>query len=771
MTRWARRGRVWAMTTASPSAQSVNNRTAIRTCPLCEATCGLEITVGPGEQVVRIRGDRDDVFSHGFICPKGSTLKQLHEDPDRLRRPLVKKNGVHVEVSWDEAWEAVAAGLSGVIDRHGRDALAVYGGNPGAHNLGSMLYNSVVYRSMGSHNKFSASTVDQIPKHVAGGYMFGTAQSIPVPDLDHTDYLVLLGANPYESNGSLCTAPDFPGRIEAIRARGGKVVTIDPRRTKTADNSDQWIDVKPGTDGLLLAAMVNVLFTENLAKPEPRLAAITDGIEELRAATAALTPESVEKATGVAAATIRTLAREIAAAPTAAVYGRIGVNAVEFGTLNAWLIDAINLLTGNLDRRGGAMFTMPATGSATTRGQGGRGKGFSIGRGHSRVSNKPEAMGEYPVAILAEEITTPGEGQVRGFICLSGNPVVSTPHSHQLDAALASLEFMVSVDIYLNETSRHADVILPAPSALQKEHYDVGLYTYAVRNVANFSGRVFPLEDGQPDEWEILVRLGAVLQGLPADTDPQVIDDAMLRQSIGAAVATTGSPVHGRDAEEIFDLLSADGRTGPARQIDLMLQTGPYGAGFGANPDGLSLQKLLDNPHGVDLGPLEPRLPEALRTPTGRIDIAPGLFLGEMDRLARKKAEMESAGMLLVGRRDLKSNNSWMHNIRVLTKGSLSCTLHVHPDDAAGLGVSTGSVVRVTSRVGSVDVTAEVTDSVRRGVVSLPHGWGHNVPGTRMAVAAEKAGVNSNILTDDRMLDPLSGNASLNAIPVTLQAV
>ncbi|MFM8793532.1 MAG: molybdopterin-dependent oxidoreductase [Acidimicrobiales bacterium] len=759
------------MTTASPTTSTGANRTAIRTCPLCEATCGLEITVGPGEQVVRIRGDRDDVFSHGFICPKGSTLKQLHEDPDRLRRPLVRKNGVHVEVSWDEAWEAVAAGLSGVIDRHGRDALAVYGGNPGAHNLGSMLYNSVVYRSMGSHNKFSASTVDQIPKHVAGGYMFGTAQSIPVPDLDHTDYLVLLGANPYESNGSLCTAPDFPGRIEAIRARGGKVVTIDPRRTKTADNSDQWIDVKPGTDGLLLAAVINVLFAENLVKPEPRLASITDGIDELRAATAALTPESVETATGVAAATIRTLAREIAAAPTAAVYGRIGVNAVEFGTLNAWLIDSINLLTGNLDRRGGAMFTMPATGSATTRGQAGRGKGFSIGRGHSRVSRKPEAMGEYPVAILAEEITTPGEGQVRGFICLSGNPVVSTPHSRQLDAALESLEFMVSVDIYLNETSRHADVVLPAPSALQKEHYDVGLYAYAVRNVANFSERVFPLEDGQPDEWEILVRLGAILQGLPADTDPQVIDDAMLRQSIGAAVATTGSPVHGRDADEIFDLLSVDGRVGPARQIDLMLQTGPYGAGFGANPGGLSLQKLLDNPHGVDLGPLEPRLPEALRTPTGRIDIAPSLFLGEMNRLAEKKADMESAGMLLVGRRDLKSNNSWMHNIRVLTKGALSCTLHVHPDDAAGLGVSTGSVVRVTSRVGSVDVTAEVTDSVRRGVVSLPHGWGHNVPGTRMAVAAEKAGVNSNILTDDRTLDPLSGNASLNAIPVTLQAV
>jgi anaerobic selenocysteine-containing dehydrogenase len=388
---------------------STANRTVYRTCPLCEATCGLEITVGPGEQVVRIRGDRDDVFSHGFICPKGSTLKQLHEDPDRLRRPLVRRNGEHVEVSWEEAWDAVAAGLGRVIERHGRGALAVYGGNPGAHNLGSMLYNSVVYRSMGSHNKFSASTVDQIPKHVAGGYMFGTPQSIPVPDIDHTDYLVLLGANPYESNGSLCTAPDFPGRIQGVRARGGKVVTIDPRRTKTADNSDQWIAVKPGTDGLLLAAVLNVLFTEGLARPEARLAQITDGIDDLRAAVGPHTPESVEPATGVSASVIRTLAREIAAAPTAAVYGRIGVNAVEFGTLNAWLIDAINMVTGNLDRRGGAMFTTPATGSATTRGQAGKGKGFSIGRGHSRVSKKPEAMGEYPVAILAEEITTPGE--------------------------------------------------------------------------------------------------------------------------------------------------------------------------------------------------------------------------------------------------------------------------------------------------------------------------------------------------------------------------
>ena len=430
-----------------------------------------------------------------------------------------------------------------------------------------------------------------------------------------------------------------------------------------------------------------------------------------------------------------------------------------------------NVISGNIDRRGGAMFTMPAVGGSTTRGQGGKGKGFSIGRGHSRVSRKPEAMGEYPVAILAEEITTQGEGQVRGFICLSGNPVLSTPHSKQLDAALGELDFMVSVDIYLNETSRHADVILPPPSALQKEHYDVSLYTFAIRNVANYSDRVLELPADQPDEWQILAKLGGILQGLGADVSAEDIDDAILRQSIGAAVATTGSPVHGRDADEIYDMLNADGRSGPARQLDLMLQTGPYGAGFGANPDGLSLQKLVDNPHGVDLGPLEPRLPEALRTPSGMIELAPQMFLDELRRLADKKAEMESDGLLLVGRRELKSNNSWMHNMKVLTKGSLSCTLHVPPDDAARLGISHGTSARVTSRVGSVDVPVEVTDAVRPGVVSLPHGWGHNVPGTKMAVAAEKAGVNSNILTDDKVLDPLSGNAALNAIPVTVVPV
>jgi len=747
------------------------NRTVFRTCPLCEATCGLEISVNPQEQVVRIRGDQKDVFSHGFICPKGSTLKQLHEDPDRLRKPLVKRDGKHVEVSWEEAWQVVNEGLMGVIERHGRGALSAYLGNPNAHNLGPQLFSAVMLRSMGSRNVFSASTVDQVPKHVAGGLMFGTPQSIPVPDVDHTDYLMMLGANPYASNGSLCTSPDFPGRIQAIRARGGKVVVVDPRRTKTAEESDEWISIRPGTDGLFLAAMVNVMFAENLVSIEPRIASLLNGVDELRDAVAAFTPAAVQEVTGVSAETTARLARELCGAPTAAVYGRIGVNTVEFGTTNAWLIDAINVLTGNIDSRGGAMFTTPGTGSSTTRGAAGKGKGFAMGRGHSRVSNKPEVLGEYPVAVLAEEITTPGENQVRALITVAGNPVLSTPHSNQLDAALAELEFMVSIDIYLNETTRHADVILPPPSALEKDHYDVGLYIYAVRNIANYSVPVLQKDDASPEEHEILLKLAGILQGLGPDNDPLALEEQTIYAMVTGAVSNSGSNIHGRDADEILNMLSAGGRRGTARNLDFALQTGPYGAAFGANPGGLSLDVLLANPHGVDLGALEPKMPEMLRTLSGRIELSPEVFINDLQRLKESMVDVDLDQMLLVGRRDLKSNNSWMHNIKVLTKGSLSCTAHIHPNDAARIGAVTGTALRIASRVGEVQVPAEVTDSVRPGVVSLPHGWGHSVPGTKMSVAGEKAGVNSNILTDDQVLDPLSGNAVLSAIPVTVEVV
>jgi anaerobic selenocysteine-containing dehydrogenase len=519
-----------------------------------------------------------------------------------------------------------------------------------------------------------------------------------------------------------------------------------------------------------MSALLHVMFAEGIAKIEPRIASLANGIEELKAAVAPFSPSAVTALTGVPEEDIVRIARELCAAPTAAVYGRIGVNTVSFGTTNAWLVNVLNIVTGNFDKRGGAMLTTPLAGSATTRGTAGKGKGFATGRGHSRVSKKPEVLGEYPVAVLGEEMLTPGENQIRAAITVGGNPVMSTPHSAQLDTAFAGLEFMVSVDIYLNETTRHADVILPSPSALEKDHYDLGLYTYAVRNVGNYSQPVLKKNDDQPDEWEILVKLGGILQGLGADCDVAAIDDNIIAAAVTSAVANSSSPISGRDADEILALLSKDGRRGTARMLDFMLQVGPYGAAFGTNANGISLDVMLANPHGVDMGPLEPRFPEALRTPSGRIEVSPPQLMEDMKRLYASLSSPQS-DMVLVGRRELKSNNSWMHNIKVLTKGSLSCTAHVHPHDAQRFGLSNGSTVRITSRVGSIDVPVEITDAVRQGVVSVPHGWGHGVPGTRMGVAAEKAGVNSNILTDDKEIDPLSGNAVLNAIPVTLVAV
>jgi len=745
-------------------------RTVSRTCPLCEATCGLEITLKPdgkgGEEVQRIRGDMDDVFSRGFICPKGSTLKQLHEDPDRLRTPMIRRDGQHVEATWAEAWDAVEAGLQGVIERTGRSSLGVYVGNAGAHSLSSMMFTRSLLTGLGTRNRFSASTVDQMPRHVAAGHVFGTGVSVPVPDLDRTDHLMILGGNPYASNGSMCTAPDFPGRIEAIRERGGRVVVVDPRRSRTAEEADEWVSIRPGSDALLLAAMANVLVVDGLADPGTHVTEHLNGLVEFSAAIQPFTPESVAKATGIEAVTIRRLAHDLAAASTSTVYGRIGTSTTEFGSTATWLIDALNILTGNLDRPGGAMFALPVAGGATTRGKPGSGRGFTVGRGTSRVSGYPEVMGEYPVAALAEEITTPGDGQIRAMITLGGNPLRSNPNTALLEDAFSQLDFMVSIDLYLNETTKHADVILPVPSQLQRSHYDLLLLQFAVRNVANYSPPVLPLDADQPDEWEVISKLTAIAHGQGVDADPAVVDEQSIEHLVRSAVQDANGPVFGRDVDELLTELNASGRSGPDRMLDFMLRTGPYGDAFGDDPDGTSLDDLLERPHGRDFGALEPRLPEILRTPSGKIELAAEVFIADLDRLAAAQTDLEQRGMVLVGRRDLRSNNSWMHNIKVLVKGRARCTLQVHPDDADTLGLTDGGAAQITSRVGQVTAPVEVTDSIRPGVVSLPHGWGHGDPGTKMRVAAEHAGVNSNLLTDHEAFDPLSGTSVLNGIPV-----
>jgi anaerobic selenocysteine-containing dehydrogenase len=595
--------------------------------------------------------------------------------------------------------------------------------------------------------------------------------SVPVPDLDRTDLLVIFGANPMASNGSLCTAPDFPGRLARLRDRGGRFVVVDPRRTRTAEEADDWLAIRPGTDALALMAIVNVLFADGLADPGTHVGEHVAGVDELRAASAPFTPEAVAGATGLDAGVLRRLARDLASAPSAAVYGRIGTTTTEFGSVASWLVDAVNVLTGNLDRPGGAMFTRPAAGGPTTRGEPGRGSGFRPGRRRTRVRGLADVMGELPVATLAEEITTDGDGQLRALVTVAGNPVLSTPNSDALDAALAELDFMVSVDIYLNETTRHADVILPAPSPLQHSHYDVLLLQFAVRNVANYSPPVLPLDPDQPDEWEIVAKLALIAQGAGAAADAAVVDELAVASVVRAAVADPSSPAHEMDADQALAELAASGRRGPDRLLDAMLRTGPYGDGFGSRPGGLTLDELLDHPHGLDFGPLEPRLPEMLRTPSGKVELAPPELIADVERLRVRLERPADDGMLLVGRRHLRSNNSWMHNLEVLVKGRARCTLQVHPDDADRLGLRAGASATVSSRVGTVVAPVEVTDGIRPGVVSLPHGWGHGLAGTRQRVAGERRGVNANVLTDHEALDPLSGTSVLNGIPVSVAPV
>jgi anaerobic selenocysteine-containing dehydrogenase len=746
-----------------PTPESATG-TVYRTCPLCEATCGLELHLR-GREVTLVRGDRDDVFSHGYLCPKGTAIKALESDPDRIRAPQLRRGDTWTAIGWDDAFAEVERGLTRVIDSHGRDAVALYIGNPNAHNLSGLVYNRVLIQALGSSNVYSASTVDQMPKHVSAGLMFGGALSVPVPDVDRTDHLLMLGANPFASNGSLMTAPDLPGRLRALRARGGKLVVVDPRRSKTAEEADEHLFIRPGTDAQFLFAVVHSLFAEGLVSPG-RLAEHVNGLAEVERLARDFAPEAVAPVCGIDAGTIRRTAHELAAAPRAAVYARIGTCTQEFGTLASWLVDVCNTLTGNLDREGGAMFTKPATGGANTGGAPGAGRGVRFGRRHSRVRGLAEVFGELPVVCLAEEIDTPGEGQVRGMITVAGNPVVSTPDSRRLDRGLASLDFMVSVDIYRNETTRHAHVILPPEGILARGHYDLALYSLAIRNVANYSPPLVDLEPGEVPEWEILLRLAAIASGQGAGADPAALDDFVVAGLVDKAVRRSHANVEGRDPGELLETLSA--RRGPERVLDLMLRTGPYGDGFGADPDGLSLTVLEANPHGIDLGPLEPRVPELLRTETGKIELAPEPVVDDVARL-RASLTRPNGEMVLIGRRDLRSNNSWMHNVEVLVKGKERCTLHVHPDDATRIGVAGGDRAQVTSRTGTVEVVVEVTDAIMPGVVSIPHGWGHDAEGADLSVAAKRPGVNSNVVADASLFDPLSGNAVLNGIPVRVE--
>ena len=733
---------------------------AHKICPLCEACCGLDVQIESGK-VIAIRGQKTDVFSAGYLCPKGVALKDLHEDPDRLRTPLIKRNGEFVEASWDEAFAEIDRRLTAVRTQHGANAVAVSAGNPSGHKFGLILYFGRLLKALGSRNVFSASTLDQMPKQLSSGLMFGAWLSIPVPDIERCDHLLILGANPMASNGSLWTVPDFRGKAKAMRERGGKIVVVDPRRNETADIADRHVPIRPGGDAFLLLGMVNTLFAEGLVRLG-RIGEHVAGVAEVQAAVQPFTPEAVAARCGIDAQTIRGLARELAAAERAAVYGRLGTCTQEFGSLSSWLIDVLNVLTGHLDEPGCAMFPKSPAFSVNTEGKPGIGRGVVTGRHRSRVSGAPEVFGELPTGCLAEEIETPGEGQIKAFITIASNPVMSSPNGARLAAALDQLDFMLSLDIYLNETTRHADVILPGLSPLEDTHYDVALPQLAYRNAARYSPAALPPPAGHPREWESMVRLIAIAQGKGANIDVQTFDTELLRADLQRQF--------GDQTDAVMAAISR--HTGPERRLDLALRMGAYGDAFGKNPGGLTLAKLMDSPDGIDLGPLKPRVPEMLRTPSGKIELAPPSLIDDVKRAATA-LQQPAPEMVIVGRRQVRSNNSWMHNLPTLAKGPFRCTALVNPADAQRLGLVEGAVARIArgSSGRHIEAQVEISDEIMQGVISLPHGWGHALPGARLSVAAERPGANLNDVLDEDLRDPLSGNAVLGGVAVQVTAV
>jgi anaerobic selenocysteine-containing dehydrogenase len=677
-----------------------------RACNLCEAICGLEITVENGA-ITDLRGDPLDPLSHGHICPKGNALIDLYADPDRLKTPLRRAGDTWLPIDWDAALDLVAERLKSIVAEHGDDAVAIYLGNPAVHNSGTLLSSGGFLRALRTKNRFSATSVDQLPHHRAALEMFGHPLLLPIPDVDRTDYFLVMGANPLVSNGSIMTAPGMRARIKDVQARGGRVVVIDPRRTETADVADEHHFIRPGADALFLLAVIDAIFAAGAADLA-RLAAFTDGLDALRTAAAAFPAERVAERTGIAAETIRRIAREFAAAPRAVAYGRIGLSTQPFGGLCQWLVNALNAVTGNLDEPGGMMWPRPAFDLLQ---QAERGAAHA-GRWRSRVRELPEFDGEFPVATMADEMLAPGRGQVRALVTVAGNPVLSTPNGAKLDAALGELDFMVSIDPYVNETTRHADVILPPATGLEVEHYDVIFHHFAVRNTARYSEPVFPIEPQQRFDWQIF--------------------------------------------EGLRERMTGKRGKSPTERLELGLRHGAYRT---------SLEELRAHPHGIDFGPMQPCLPERLLTADGRIRLAPPAFVADLARLEAELAAPAGA-LVLIGRRQLRGNNSWMHNAPRLMRGPDRCTLLLHPLDAASRGIANGDLIEVRTSVGAVTVPAEVTDRMMPGVVSLPHGFGHARAGARQSLAAEKPGASLNDLTDGNRLDELTGNAALSGIAV-----
>jgi len=732
------------------------------TCSLCEASCGAVMTVEDGI-ITKVMADREDPLSGGFICPKGAAIPELEADPDRIRTPMLRKNGTLQPCDWDEAFAFIDERLTGILAKHGRQAAGVYVGNAAAHNLNIITYFEDLARALGTTNLFTAASLDQNPRQVVSGLLYGDEFALYVPDIDRSRLVWIMGANPAESNGSMMVAPGFLGRMQKLHERGGRSVVFDPRRTMTAARASEYVPITPSGDAAFLAGVAHTLL--KLGPRQTTALSLVDDLEQIAGWLSPFSPEAVSTACGIDAQTIVRLATELRETEAAAVYGRIGTTTQLYSSLTCWLMDIVNILAGNLDTVGGSMFPKPLLAQPNTIGPPGMGQGFTVGKWTSRVSGAPEVVSQIPMACMAEEIDTPGDGQVRALFCLAGNPVTASPDTERMQKALDQLELLVCLDIYQGETSSKAHVILPSPPRLARPNYDAYLYRFTVRNYGRYTQQHRPLEAHERSDRETLLRLMAIAQGHGWDADIDALEEQALAVTVEAMTQVPQSAIEGRDPDEIVAQLRT--LSPGERRMDFGLRIGPFGDGFGSR-DGISLQTLKDTPQGVDCGALVPRLPEALRTQSGRIEAAHAVFGGELERLAGWLTEPRPR-FSLIGRRQLRSNNSWFHNLPNLQHPTRQCTAQIHPDDAAGLGVSSGDLLHISTDKAAIDIPAEVTDTLSPGVVSIPHGWGHGGLDESLPVAAAEPGINVNRIVDYGEVDPLTWNGRLNGMAVEVR--
>lgn len=731
------------------------------TCSLCEASCGAVMTVEDG-RILKVAADREDALSGGFICAKGAAIPDLEADPDRVRTPLLRKNGELMPVSWEEAYAFIDDRLSAILAEHGPQATSVYVGNAAAHNLNIITYFEDLAKALGTTNLFTAASLDQNPRQVMSGLLYGDEFALYVPDIDRSQLVWIMGANPAESNGSMMVAPGFLGRMQKMHERGGRTVVFDPRHTMTASRASEYVPITPSGDAAFLAGVAHTLL--KLGPPKTTALSLVDDVATIEEWLAPFTPEAVAEACGIDAETIVRLATELRETEAAAVYGRLGTTTQLFSSLTCWLMDMVNIFAGNLDVIGGSMFPKPLLAQPNTIGPSGVGAGFTVGKWKSRVSGAPEVVGQMPMACMAEEMDTPGEGQIRALFCLAGNPITASPDTQRMAAAIDGLDLLVCLDIYQGETASKADVVLPSPPRLARANYDAYLYRFTVRNYGRYTQQYRPLETHERSDRETLLRLMAIAQGHGWDADIDALEDATLAATVEAMTLVPESAIEGRDPAEIMTALST--LEPMERRMDFGLRIGPFGDGFGSRK-GISLQTLKESPQGVDCGPLVSRLPESLRTTSGRIEAVHDIIGAELNRLTRWLGETRPR-FTLIGRRQLRSNNSWFHNLKRMQHPTRECTAQINPLDAAKLGVTSGDLLRVSTPKAAIDIPAEVSDTLSPGVVSIPHGWGHEMLDGKLNVASANPGVNVNRIVNYDDVDPLTWNGRLNGMPVDI---